>query len=152
MELNTTTIEQILEYQKGQFVRLPDFSEGMPFYVRLRRPSLLNLVKTGRIPNTLVATANRLFNGKGMDDTNLEAMPEILGVLEVICEVSLVEPKYKEMKDAGIELTDQQMLAIFNYTQEGVKALEPFCEQPRNNPDNSDVPDVQSSAIGTDAY
>ena len=39
-----------------------------------------------------------------------------------------VEPSWSELKNAGIELTDEQYMFIFNYTQEGVKALEPFRE------------------------
>lgn len=143
MEQNVTSIEQLLEYQRGQFVQLPDFAEGMPFYARLRRPSLLALVKTGKIPNSLILTANRLFNGKGMDDKDEDAMPDILGVLDAMCEATFVEPDYNEMKQHGIELTDQQLMAVFNYTQEGIKALEPFRGKPSSDGANVDVKAVQ---------
>lgn len=143
MEQKVTTIEELLEYSKGQFVQLPDFAENMPFYARLRRPSLMALVKTGKIPNSLIATANRLFNGKGMDDEDSEAMPAILDILENLCEATFVEPSYKAMKEAGIELTDQQLMAVFNYTQEGIKALEPFREKPKRDGDYGNVSTVQ---------
>ena len=118
-----TSIQDLISYSQGQIVKLPDFSEGQPFYARLRRPSMLSLMSNGKIPNSLVITANRLFNGKGMDDRNENSMSELL---EVICESAFVEPSYKELKEAGVHLTDQQYMAVFNYTQEGVKALEPF--------------------------
>ena len=121
-----TSIQDLVSYSKGQIVILPDFSEGQPFYARLRRPSMLSLMSNGKIPNSLVITANRLFNGKGMDDRNENSMSEVLQLLEVICESAFVEPSYKELKEAGVHLTDQQYMAVFNYTQEGVKALEPF--------------------------
>lgn len=121
-----TSIQDLISYSQGQIVKLPDFSEGQPFYVRLRRPSMLSLMSNGKIPNSLVITANRLFNGKGMDDRNENSMSEVLQLLEVICESAFVEPSYKELKEAGVHLTDQQYMAVFNYTQEGVKALEPF--------------------------
>ena len=121
-----TSIQDLVSYSQGQIVKLPDFSEGQPFYVRLRRPSMLSLMSNGKIPNSLVITANRLFNGKGMDDRNENSMSEVLQLLEVICESAFVEPSYKELKEAGVHLTDQQYMAVFNYTQEGVKALEPF--------------------------
>ena len=121
-----TSIQDLVSYSKGQIVKLPDFSEGQPFYARLRRPSMLSLMSNGKIPNSLVITANRLFNGKGMDDRNENSMSEVLQLLEVICESAFVEPSYKELKEAGVHLTDQQYMAVFNYTQEGVKALEPF--------------------------
>lgn len=121
-----TSIQNLISYSQGQIVKLPDFSEGQPFYARLRRPSMLSLMSNGKIPNSLVITANRLFNGKGMDDRNENSMSEVLQLLEVICESAFVEPSYKELKEAGVHLTDQQYMAVFNYTQEGVKALEPF--------------------------
>jgi hypothetical protein len=121
-----TSIQDLVSYSQGQIVKLPDFSEGQPFYARLRRPSMLSLMSNGKIPNSLVITANRLFNGKGMDDRNENSMSEVLQLLEVICESAFVEPSYKELKEAGVHLTDQQYMAVFNYTQEGVKALEPF--------------------------
>lgn len=122
----STSIQDLISYSQGQIVKLPDFSEGQPFYARLRRPSMLSLMSNGKIPNSLVITANRLFNGKGMDDRNENSMSEVLQLLEVICESAFVEPSYKELKEAGVHLTDQQYMAVFNYTQEGVKALEPF--------------------------
>jgi hypothetical protein len=121
-----TSIQDLISYSQGQIVKLPDFSEGQSFYARLRRPSMLSLMSNGKIPNSLVITANRLFNGKGMDDRNENSMSEVLQLLEVICESAFVEPSYKELKEAGVHLTDQQYMAVFNYTQEGVKALEPF--------------------------
>ena len=121
-----TSIQDLISYSQGQIVKLPDFSEGQPFYARLRRPSMLSLMSNGKIPNSLVITANRLFNGKGMDDRNENSMSEVLQLLEVICESAFVEPSYKELKEAGVHLTDQQYMAVFNYTQEVVKALEPF--------------------------
>ena len=121
-----TSIQDLISYSQGQIVKLPDFSEGQPFYARLRRPSMLSLMSNGKIPNSLVITANRLFNGKGMDDRNENSMSEVLQLLEVICVSAFVEPSYKELKEAGVHLTDQQYMAVFNYTQEGVKALEPF--------------------------
>lgn len=149
MEQKVTSIEQLLEYQKGQFVQLPDFAEGMPFYARLKRPSLLALVKSGKIPNQLVLTANRLFNGKGMDEKKETAMSDVLDILDALCESTFVEPNYKDMKEAGVELTDEQLMAVFNYTQEGVKALEPFRRKPSSDGSDVNVPEVQGSPVGT---
>lgn len=148
MEQNVTSIEQLLEYQRGQFVQLPEFAEGQPFFARLKRPSLLALVKSGKIPNQLVLTANKLFNGKGMDDTKETAMPEVLEILDVICEATFVEPSYRAMKEAGIELTDEQFMTVFNYTQQGVKALEPFRTEPSNNGPVKHDAEVQATSFG----
>jgi hypothetical protein len=46
--------------------------------------------------------------------------------MEVLAENALIEPSYKELKEAGIELTDLQLSAIMAYCQRGVKMLEYF--------------------------
>ena len=56
-----TDISQLKIYMEGNVVKLPDFGEGQPFYARLRRPSLLSLIKEGKIPNALMNSANELF-------------------------------------------------------------------------------------------
>lgn len=127
MEKKVTSIEQLKQYANGQLVELPPFAEGQPFVVRMKRPSIMVLVKTGKVPNRLITMANQLFLGsKKMDEKNAKLLPEMFEVFDAIVESSLVEPKYSEIKEAGIELTDDQLMAIFNYTQSGVKALERF--------------------------
>lgn len=144
---NVTSIQELLEYQKGQLVRLPDFAEEMPFYARLKRPSMLALVKSGKIPNTLLQTANKLFNGNGMDVKQDTAMADILDILDVLCAATFVEPSYEDIKAAGIELTDEQLMAVFSYTQKGVKALEPFCEQPSHNVSADNGTEIQNATV-----
>lgn len=133
MENNITSIEQLKSYTQGSVIELPSFGEGQPFFARLVRPSLLNMVKCGKIPNSLLNSASLLFEkgparmietGNKEDDD--EIMEKMFGIIDVICEASFVEPKYSDIKQAGIELTDDQMLFVFNYAQNGVKALESF--------------------------
>lgn len=149
MNEKVTSIQDLIEYQKGQYVRLPDFAEGMPFYARLKRPSLLALVKSGKIPNRLIITANKLFNGKGMDEKDEGSMSDVLEIFDCLCDATFVEPSYSEMKEAGIELTDEQYLAIFNYTQQGVKALERFHIQSTHNGASVNVKAVSSAPVST---
>lgn len=124
-----TTLFDLTEYAKGQIVELPPFAEGMPFVARLRRPSMLALVKGGKIPNELLRSANELFMGKSGSEENLledNTMSKMMEVFEILCEASFVEPTYKEIKASGIELTDDQYTFIFNYSQHGIKALNSF--------------------------
>lgn len=120
-----TSLTDLQIYAKGQVVELPGFFSEEPFVVRLRRPSLLALTKSGKIPNALLSAANELFTGK-QDKSDPVDLSEIMGVLEVICESALLEPTYKDVVDAGLTLTDEQYTAIFNFSQRGIKALEPF--------------------------
>lgn len=120
-----TSISQLNEYAKGQLVELPSFGEGQPFFARLRRPSMLALAKSGKIPNSLLATANRMFDSS-LDTKNENMLKDFYMVMETILEAAFVEPTYQEIKDAGVQLSDDQMIFVFNYTQQGVRALDQF--------------------------
>lgn len=123
---DVTTIEQMVEYNKGTIVRLPDFADGQPFVARVRRPSLLVLVKSGKIPNSLLNQATDLFkNGAGsLGEEN--TVSDLYSIMEAICEAALVKPSYTDIKKADLTLNDEQMMALFSYTQQGIKALESF--------------------------
>ena len=129
MKREVTSIVDLREYAKGSLVELPSFGEGQPFYARLRRPSLLGLVKKGKIPNSLLSSANALFES-GVQGAMMVAdentMENIFGVMDAICEASFVEPTYKEIIESGITLTDEQMMFIFAYSQNGVRQLDSF--------------------------
>lgn len=131
-ELKVTSIAELKKMANGEIVELPGFTDGTTFVARLKRPSMLALAKSGKIPNNLLGAANKLFIGVGNvlnsnnNKNNDDALSELFDIIEVICEECFVEPSYKELKDNGIELTDQQKLAIFTYTQRGVKSLENF--------------------------
>jgi hypothetical protein len=122
-----TSLEQLKQYANGNIVRLPDFAEGQPFVAKLKRPSILGMAKQGKIPNSLLVKTNELFLQSGSLDTEENSMmQEIYDVIDLIASETFVEPTYEEIKSTGIELTDEQMMFIFNYSQQGVKALESF--------------------------
>lgn len=125
-----TTIANLSEYAKGNVVRLPDFSEGQPFVVKLRRPSMLVLMKNGKIPNSLLQTASNLFDGSNKNDSSAtqESISKMYDVMKIIAEASLISPTMEEITNAGIELTDEQLIAIFNYSQRGINGLQSFRE------------------------
>lgn len=124
-----TSIEELKNYAGGNVVNLPAFGEGQPFVAKLKRPSMLALVKSGKIPNSLLTNANKMFESgiaESFNSANERAMEDMFGVLDVICEASFVEPTYQQIKEAGIELTDEQLMFVFGYAQNGVKQLESF--------------------------
>lgn len=126
---SVTSFADLQRYARGTVVQLPDFADGQPFIARMRRPSLMSLVKVGKIPNTLLVTANEMFNGSGANADDENVLKNMFEVMEVICDTALIEPSYKQIKEAGMELSDDQIMAIFNYTQVGVKALENFRQE-----------------------
>lgn len=131
-ERKVCTLEDLKKAFGGELVDLPGTSEDYPtITVRLRRPSLLDMVKRGKIPNELLEEANGLFvkGAQGVAMSNLknsDMMKDLCQILDVVCEAAFVEPKYNDLKSAGIVLTDEQLLAVFNYTQNGVDALKQF--------------------------
>lgn len=126
--LNVTSLGDLQSYAKGMVVRLPDFAEGQPFVARVRRPSMLVLAKQGKIPNALLNAAGELFakGGAGIDSDDKNMLCNMYDVMDIIASAALIEPSLEQIKDCGLELSDNQMLAIFNYAQAGVKALESF--------------------------
>lgn len=129
-QLKVTPISTLKKYADGDIVQLPSFAEDKPFVARLKRPSMMMLMKSGKIPNALMAAANSLFNGD-MSKSKIDEdfYKDVLDVIEVIAEASFVEPLWSDLKEAGVELTDEQYTFIFNYTQKGVKALESFRQE-----------------------
>ena len=126
--MKITSVTDLQRYAEGTVIRLPDFAEGQPFVARIRRPSLLVLAKSGKIPNSLLTTAGELFakGGGGLDSDNVNMLSDMYNIMHIICEAALIKPTLAEIESAGIQLSDDQMMAIFNYAQTGVKALESF--------------------------
>lgn len=128
MENKVTSIEELIQASRGAIVELPPFSEEHRFFARLKRPSMLKLVKANKIPNELLTSANSLFTQgtRSLNTLDKTMMNNLFGVMDIICEEAFVEPSYRELKEAGVELTDDQIAFIFGYTQNGVKQLESF--------------------------
>lgn len=125
---NVTSIEEILAYKDGVIIELPGFVPDKPFFARVKRPSLMALASSGKIPNSLMSQATDIFakGANAMVGTNSTVIKDVYDVVKIVCSAALVEPSMKQLNENGIELTDEQLMAIFSYTQEGIKALERF--------------------------
>ena len=125
-----TNIEDIKNAGVNE-VALPGFIPGEPFIVKLRRPSLIRLAKEGQIPNQLLGAAAKLFSdgmNPGKDGTSFKEMGEAAFFL---AKAALVEPSFEELEAAGIDVTDDQLIHIYLYTQKGVQMLNGFREKQR---------------------
>ena len=131
-----TSLENLKKLSEGQEVELPGWDEE-PFICKLKRPSLLGLVEGGQIPNPLLNAAYILFNGAKTqkDVLNLKDQKEIL---DIVARAAMVEPTYHQLKDIGLELTDLQLLDIYNFTQLGVRSLISFRTKQGNIKDYKD--------------
>ena len=141
-QLVVTSFEQLAEYSKGVVVELPPFGPDQPFVARLCRPSLLTLAKVGKIPNTLLTAANRLFFGDDKGKRDQDALSKTLDVIDVICDAAFVEPTYKQIKDSGVQLSDDQYMFVFNFTQSGVRALSSFRAEQGDTKDTATIESV----------
>lgn len=123
-----TSIEELKKQSRGELVELPGFIKEESFVARLRRPSLLVLIESGQIPNDLLAQAQNLFSNGTADLANggNASIKEMYDVIKIICKSAMVEPTYSELEENEIQLTDEQLMAIFAYTQRGIKAMESF--------------------------
>ncbi len=136
--LNVTSIDELIKMSQGEAVELPPFIQGQKFIARMKRPSMMSLIKHGKIPNSLLRTANSLFTGKVEDEAEVddEFLKDLLSVIDVLAEASFVEPSWQDIKSANIELTDEQYMFVFNYTQKGLSDLQPFHEDETGAADN----------------
>ena len=123
-DADVVDFNKLVKISDSRVVELPEFGDGTKFIARLRRPSMLKLCKSGKIPNSLLSQATSLFT----DDkaSKKVGITEIYDICEIICEAAFVVPTYNEIKESGVELTDEQIMAVFQYAQGGVKALENF--------------------------
>ncbi len=122
MENKIKEITKIEDFENGEVVELPAFSNGKPFVAKLKTPSLLMLCASGAIPNELLAEAQDIYEGKDMQSGRIKTYGE---VLIAVAKASLVEPEYEAVKDY---LSSRQLIAIYNYSQGGIDALKPFRE------------------------
>lgn len=128
-QTKVTSLNQLKDYMNGAVVRLPDFAEGQEFYARLKRPSLLRMVQNGVIPNELLTKTNELFVNSDTlesDVDNEKLMSDMMQIFEVVADATMIEPTYQELKDNGVELTDQQLMFLFSYSQQGINTVSNF--------------------------
>lgn len=136
-KLQVSTISQIKEALAGEVVLLPPFVPGTTFAARLRRVSILSLVKAGKIPNPLLQRVYALFQDQsfskriaaGEVQNDEKEMKTFLEFIDAVVAEALVSPSVSELEKEGIFLTDEQKNAIFQYIQQGAEELGNFRRQ-----------------------
>ena len=136
--MQITSLEQLQAIKQTEIVELPSFEDGTPFVAEVKKPNMMQLLTSGKIPNTLLSVATEMFNGRtnqvmGKAAEDVKTLKELVGIMEVLAEASLVKPAYKDIKGVNIQLTEHQLMALLTYSQGGVKALENFRNQQANN-------------------
>lgn len=132
--MNITSLDQLQAIKQTEVIELPAFEDGTPLNVEVKKPNMMQLIAAGKMPNTLLSSAMELFNGRAGEKMQKAAdnagdLKDLVGLMNVIAEASLIKPSYKEIKKIGIELTDNQLMGLLMYSQGGIKALENFRNQ-----------------------
>lgn len=116
-ELSTTVVE------------IPGFDNKTKIKVRLKKPSLMSMIAEGKVPNHLLGAATAMVGGQPTQKkgkTDEDKTRDIIGMLELYCQVCLVEPSYEEFKDI---MTDQQKEFIFDWGISDVIQTSTFRDQ-----------------------
>lgn len=117
-------IQSILAQAGGQEVVISGW-DGGTVTVRLRRPSLVEMVVNDYIPNPLLSTVTKLFQANPQE---LEKVGETeqAQALHCIAARALVEPSMAQLQEAGVSLTDEQYMQVYAYVIGGTAALSTF--------------------------
>ena len=121
---SVTTVESLKGMNASTPVELPGWEPGQNVTFRLRRTSLRGLVKAGKIPNPLLAAAQRLYEGQNSRAS--AKFDDLVKVMTIVVDNALVEPKLSDLEAEGIDLTEEQFGLIWAYAQKGIAALEAF--------------------------
>jgi hypothetical protein len=122
------SIASIEDFQKRQEVIDVTLEGGLVVKVS-KRPSLLKMVQTGKIPNPLLPVVSTLLGVRkptAPKDPIEEIKAELkynADVIEVYVIASLVEPSYEYVKDF---LTDDDKVTIATVAQQGVQQVKNF--------------------------
>lgn len=105
-------------------VEIPGFEPGERITVLLRKISVISLASSGKIPNQLMGVVAKLFDegNKKSGGSGFDNVVEMSKILAIIADAAMVEPAYSEVKDY---LTDDQLNAIFEYSQSSVNQVTP---------------------------
>ncbi len=99
--------------------------DGGTVTMKLRRPSLVEMIVGDYIPNPLLATVGKLFRANAAELAQVNQV-EQSKALHCIAGRALVEPTLEELEAAGVSLTDDQYMEIYAYVIGGAAHLERF--------------------------
>ena len=140
-DTHITNLAALEKAANGEIVALPGWTEEQPFVARLKRASM---IRAGKIPNPLIAAAQKLYEGLNKSRANA-TFEETAKVMRLVVEEALAEPTMEQLKAAGLDLTEEQADQIYLYAIKGAKVLEAFRSQPANRQSDPSGDDVQAA-------
>ena len=111
-------------------IQIPGFEKDETFEIKVKKLSLVGLISSGKIPNSLMQVVKEAFSGikseMGKSD-NAEVVMDKAGdigkLLDIVCEEAMIEPRFVDIKDV---MNDEQKLSVFQFTQGGIEQVKPF--------------------------
>ena len=147
--MQVTSLDQLKKIKRTEVILVGAFEDGTELVAEVKKPDMMALMASGKVPNALLKPAMQVFNGKTKEITDkvgendLEALKDMVGLLDVFAKETLVNPSYKDIQDCGIDLTMEMKLNLMAYAQGGVQALESFRTEQVNNANNQSSNEVQ---------
>lgn len=133
-----------LKKQATEVIEIPSFDNNGTISIRVKRPQIMRLITSGKLPNPLMGNALRLLDGK----TNLKGKDSdeiaIEGIknVDIYCRACMVEPTFEE---ADEYLTDAQKFAIFRWAINDILEVSTFRNEQKDDTDNNDGKDISKT-------
>lgn len=145
-ELKVTSLEDLKKINSTDLVELGEFDNGLMLTVEMKKLNVFNLVKSNKLPNSLLSMGTELVGDPtaifaNMADEDPKVVKDALNMAEVIMEQTFVNPKYKDITKL-VELTSDQINCAITYALGGMKAVESFRKIFEHNEDNSGSEEV----------
>ena len=111
-------LEKTAQRYGAQSIEIHDWDGSGLIEVRARRPGLYNMASMGFIPNPLLGAMQAMFSGNTAQINAVDAKKQG-ECLTAIARYALVEPTMAQITEAGLELTDQQLLELYQFALAG---------------------------------
>lgn len=145
-ELKVTSLEDLKKISNTDIVELGEFDNGLMLTVEMKKLNVFNLVKSNKLPNSLLNMGTELVGNPAvifakLVDEDPKVVKDALSMTEIIMEQTFVNPKYKDIVKV-VELTSDQINSAVTYAMGGMKALEKFRANFQRDEDNSSSEEV----------
>lgn len=110
-------------------IPIPGFDAGETFEIKVKKLSIVGLMSSGKIPNSLMQVVKDAFAGiksagaEADESAIMDKAGDIGKLLDIVCAEAMLEPRFEDIKDI---MNDAQKLAVFQFTQGGVEEAKSF--------------------------
>lgn len=133
-DIHVTTLEELKKVGEGCIISLPSFPDGTPLNVKIKYPSLLEMMQSdGSVPNPLMGAvleiAPKDIKAQLPQQNTTPTKEQLAASMEIIkslCKKCLVSPTYEEIEQFAGGMTDAQMMALYNRIQGCFEGLGSF--------------------------